>query len=270
MHYLKTVFGRLAYQKHGHGKNIYLLFHGFGQNSNALKPFLELRKPDECFILIDLFYHGQSSWKSISNRLTKETWKTIMEQLMEAENISIFGLIGYSMGGKFSLITYELFPSRISSLTLIAPDGIGTGFWYSMGSFPAFLNPLFKRVVINPKRFFLLVNKLHDMGLVGKSLVKFVESRFQSKTVRAQTYFTWKVFHPLKPDLKKIQSSLNQNPIPIYLFTGKFDKMVSTENLKSFSENVNNLKKIELHCGHNDLIDNAAKYLQKNFPKNAN
>ncbi|MFN3800588.1 hypothetical protein [Belliella pelovolcani] len=39
---LETSFGNLAYEKHGDGPEVYLLFHGFGQNRKAFKEFLRV------------------------------------------------------------------------------------------------------------------------------------------------------------------------------------------------------------------------------------
>lgn len=253
--FLKTSFGNLAYYKYGDGKNIYLLFHGFGQSSKAYQSFLPLRKVDETYLVIDIFYHGQSSWNSVGQKLTKEIWRTILLQLMQQENFEKFHLVGYSMGGKFSLVSYELFPNYVQSLLLMAPDGIKTGFWYNMATFPGVLNRLFKHVVFHPERFFKSMDVLHRMGLLESSFIKFVKSQMLTRTMRAQVYFTWNVFKPLQPDLAYIIRQLRLSQTPITLVTGKYDKMVTSENLEKFSSKVPQLVKIELESGHNTLID---------------
>jgi pimeloyl-ACP methyl ester carboxylesterase len=266
MEFLETDFGHLAYKKHGTGKNISLLFHGFGQNMKVYEPFLDLIKEDDCYMVFDMFYHGHSSWKSIDQKLTKVIWRKILLQLMEKEDFAKFNLIGYSMGGKFCLISYELFPCHVKSLLLMAPDGIKTGFWYNMATFPGFLNKLFKRVIFHPQRFFSIIDFLHSLGLLQSSLIKFVKSQMQTRTMRAQAYFTWNVFKPLKPNLKEITDFLNLNQIPFTLMTGKYDKMVTSKNLRGFSSKISHLKNVELPCGHNTLIEETANFLmlQKN------
>jgi len=262
MEFLETDFGHLAYQKHGVGKNITLLFHGFGQNMKAYEPFLELIKVDDCFLVFDMFYHGHSSWKSVDQKLTKAIWRKILLQLMKKEGFEKFNLIGYSMGGKFCLVSYELFPCHVNSLLLMAPDGIKTGFWYNMATFPGFLNKLFKRVIFHPERFFRIMDFLHRMGILQNSLIKFVKSQMQTRTMRAQIYFTWNVFKPLKPNLKQISYFLNSNQTPFTLFTGEYDKMVTFKNLSEFSSKISHANNIELSCGHNALIEETAGYLK--------
>lgn len=268
MEFLETIFGHLAYQKYGQGKNYFLLFHGFGQNMRAYDEFLGLRKEGDCFLVFDMFYHGQSSWKSIKQKLTKEIWREILLLLMKKEGIDNFHLVGYSMGGKFSLITFEIFPCHVKSLLLMAPDGIKTGFWYNMATFPGILNRLFKHVVFHPQRFFKTMQVLNSMGLLQSSLMKFVQSQMSTRTLRAQVYFTWNVFKPLKPDLGSIIKMIRVNQTPITLVTGKYDMMITTENLKKFSSKISHLQTLELECGHNTLIESTAFYLEKQKASN--
>ncbi len=262
MEFLEAAFGHLAYQKHGDGPEVFLLFHGFGQNLKAYDTFIPLRKEEETYLVFDLFYHGQSSWKSVNQKLTKEIWKAIIALLMQKEGFNRFHLIGYSMGGKFSLLTYELFPCHVKSLLLMAPDGIKTGLWYNMATFPGILNRLFKHVVFHPKRFFKTMDLLNSFGVLQGSITKFVKSQMQTRTMRAQVYFTWNVFKPLQPDLSSIIKMIRMNHTPITLLTGKYDMMVTTENLKKFSSKIIHLENIQLDCGHNALIEETASFLK--------
>ncbi|MCL6257613.1 alpha/beta hydrolase [Aquiflexum sp. TKW24L] len=235
----------------------------------AYDSFLSLRKENECYLVFDMFYHGQSSWKSVNQKLTKEIWREIVVLLMQKEKFEKFHLVGYSMGGKFCLITYELFPNFIQSLLLIAPDGIKTGFWYNMATFPGFLNRLFQHVVFHPERFFRTMDFFHGLGLLQNSLIKFVKSQMKTRTMRAQVYFTWNVFKPLQPDLGQIIKMIRLNQTPVSLFTGTYDKMVTSENLSLFSSKIPHIELIELNSGHNSLIEETSSFLsQKSTSKN--
>jgi pimeloyl-ACP methyl ester carboxylesterase len=262
--FLETSFGHLAYKRHGKGSEVFVLFHGFGQSMKVYDPYLPLRKENESYLVFDIFYHGQSSWKTADKKLTKEIWREIWIQLMAEEKFDAFHLIGYSMGGKFCLVTYELFPERVKSFLLMAPDGIKTGFWYNMATFPGYMNRLFKRVVFHPDRFFRVMDFLHSLGLLQSSLIKFVKSQMQTRTMRAQIYFTWSVFKPLQPDIGKIIVLIRERGTPAMLVTGKFDKMITSKNLQRFSSKIPHLQQVELECGHNDLIEKTAKFLIKN------
>jgi pimeloyl-ACP methyl ester carboxylesterase len=86
----------------------------------------------------------------------------------------------------------------------------------------------------------------------------------QTRTMRAQIYFTWSVFKPLQPAIGKVIVSMRERTTPAMLVTGKFDKMITSENLQRFSTQIPHLQQVEFECGHNDLIEKTAKFLTKN------
>ncbi len=261
MNFLKTNWGKLAYSKSGNGKEVFLIFHGFGQNHQDMLPFEALIAANSRFIYIDAFFHGRSVWKDSDKSLNKTTWGKILSELMIQEDFSEFHLIGYSMGGKFSLLTFEVFPEKTKSLQLLAPDGIKTGIWYSLTSYPRFLHQSFRRVVFKPTRFFKLMEGLEQFGLVETSLSKFVKNEMKTRSKRAQVYLTWKVFGGLKPHLPVIIKDIRKRKTPITLFVGAYDKMITGENLKRFSSKIPHLQVITLPVGHGQLIEEAVNYL---------
>ncbi|MFT7364186.1 MAG: pimeloyl-ACP methyl ester carboxylesterase [Algoriphagus sp.] len=257
MNFLKTKWGKLAYKSFGTGKEVSLIFHGFGQTHQDMLPFEALLSPDSRFLFIDVFYHGRSVWRDQNQSLDKSIWKMIISELMCKEDFSTFNLIGYSMGGKFSLVTYELFPERVNSLKLLAPDGIKTGLWYSLNSYPVFLHQPFRQVVFKPKPFFRIVESLELVGLAESSLTKFVRNEMKTRSKRAQVYLTWRVFGGLRPHLPTIIREIRKQHTPITLYIGEFDKMVTGENLKRFSSKIKHIKVIKLPVGHGQLIKAA-------------
>ncbi|RIW17422.1 alpha/beta hydrolase [Algoriphagus lacus] len=263
MNYLIHPRGKWFYRKEGSGSEVFLIFHGFGQSHRDMLDFDRIRKPGQTFLFFDMFYHGRSQWMDSDRELDRSVWADLIHMLQVQEGFRNFHLIGYSMGGKFALLTFELFPEQIKSLTLLAPDGIKTGLWYSMGSYPNYFHPLFKRVVFKPNRFFGIVEGLRTAGLVEKSLVKFVKTQMETRSKRAQAYFVWKVLGNLQLQLGKIIRLARKHPnIPVTLFIGEFDKMVTAENLERFSSKIPHLRKIILPVGHGGLIEAAANYLQ--------
>jgi pimeloyl-ACP methyl ester carboxylesterase len=174
------------------------------------------------------------------------------------------------MGGKFALLSYELHPERISSLSLLAPDFIKTDLWYSMSNYPSGIHPLFKQVVFRPQRFFSLVDGLKTAGLLQKSLVKFVKTQLETRSKRAQIYLVWKVLGGLHLQLGAIIKQLRKHPIPVQVFLGEFDRMVSQKNLARFSAKVPKLKLLQLPVGHGQLIEATVSYLHQAQEKEHN
>ncbi len=263
MEFFRHAAGKLAYRRLGSGSDVWIFFHGFGQCHQDMLSFDKLRTSKQSYLFVDLIYHGQSSWNTSEKDLKKEEWKAILLSLLQKESIDTFHLVGYSMGGKFALLSYELLPERISSLSLLAPDGIKTGLWYSMSNYPSGIHPLFKQVVFRPKRFFTLVDGLKTAGLLQKSLVKFVKTQLETRSKRAQAYLVWKVLGGLHLQLGTIIHQLRQHPIPVTLVLGEFDRMVSPKNLERFSAKVPQLKLLQLPVGHGQLIEATVSYLHQ-------
>lgn len=263
MEFVRHAAGKLAYRRFGSGSEVWIFFHGFGQCHQDMLSFDKLRTSNQRFLFVDLIYHGQSSWNTSEKALKKEEWKTILLSLLKQESIDTFHLVGYSMGGKFALLSYELLLERISSLSLLAPDGIKTGLWYSMSNYPSGIHPLFKQVVFRPKRFFTLVDGLKTTGLLQKSLVKFVKTQLETRSKRAQAYLVWKVLGGLHLQLGIVIRQLRQRPIPVTLVLGEFDRMVSPKNLERFTAKVPQLRLLQLPVGHGQLIEATVSYLHQ-------
>ena len=263
MEFVRHAAGKLAYRRFGSGSEVWIFFHGFGQCHQDMISFDKLRTSKQSYLFVDLIYHGQSSWNTSEKALKKEEWKTILLSLLQQESIDTFHLVGYSMGGKFALLSYELLPKPIISLSLLAPDGIKTGLWYSMSNYPSGIHPLFKQVVFRPKRFFTLVDGLKTAGLLQKSLVKFVKTQLETRSKRAQAYLVWKVLGGLHLQLGTIIRQLRQRPIPVTLVLGEFDRMVSPKNLERFTAKVPQLRLLQLPVGHGQLIEATVSYLHQ-------
>jgi pimeloyl-ACP methyl ester carboxylesterase len=267
MEFVRHPAGKLAYRNFGSGSEVWIFFHGFGQQHQDLLSFDKLRTPKQRFLFVDLIYHGQSSWNTSEKALKKEDWKAILIALLQQEAIDTFHLVGYSMGGKFALLSYELLPERINSLSLLAPEGIKTGLWYSISNYPNSIQPLFKQVVFRPQRFFTLVDGLKTTGLLQKSLVKFVKTQLETRSKRAQAYLVWKVLGGINLQLGSIIRQLRQHPIPVTVFLGEFDRMVSPKNLERFTSKVPQLQLVQLPVGHGQLIEATVSYLQQTQEK---
>lgn len=260
---METSWGRLFYEQMGEGPEVFLVFHGFGQSHLDMLPFARLIQPGQRFLFFDLFFHGKSSWHDTSVLLTKGIWSKIVQEVSTQEGFTDFHLVGYSMGGKFSLLTFELFPEQVKSLILLAPDGIKTGLFYNLNSYPVYIHPFFKGLIFSPQRFFGIMDGLHSVGIMETSLIKFVKTQMQTRSKRAQVYLTWKVFGNIQLSLGKIIQLARTKKTPIQLFTGKYDKMVTAANLSRFSSKIPHLKAVSLPVGHGKLIEAAVEFLSK-------
>ena len=253
---------QLAYTKSGAGEAVLVLFHGFGQDHSAFHKWVDALKESHTLFTFDLFFHGASHWHSRSP-LEKDDWKEIMLLFLEKENIEKFGVVGFSLGGKFAMITVETFPSQVTELTLLAPDGIKTSFWYSLATYPIAVRALFKSMILHPNRLYRLTKLLRRLKIVDQGLLRFAESQMDTEEKRRRVYFAWVYFRHLKPDLFQLTSLLNQHAIPCRLLIGKYDKVIQAENMKTFVGKIREIQFAVIDAGHNDLIPKSVIYLSK-------
>jgi pimeloyl-ACP methyl ester carboxylesterase len=251
---------QLFYTKTGTGKKSLLLFHGFGQDHRAFQSWVEILNEQYTLYSFDLFFHGQSTWGS-REALQKKDWKEIVDLLLQQENITEFEIAGFSMGGKFALATLEAFPSQIKKMTLLAPDGIKTSFWYSLATYPIAIRALFKSTIMHPNRLYRITKALRSLGLIDKGLLRFAESQMDTEEKRKRVYFSWVYFRHLKFDLNQIAGLLNNKLIPFTLVVGQHDKVIQAKNMEGFVQKIKSKRFEVIEAGHNDLIGKSRNVL---------
>ncbi|MBK0404056.1 alpha/beta hydrolase [Adhaeribacter sp. BT258] len=254
---------RLHYQKLGRGPRVLLAFHGFGQDLSFYEPVAEALRGMYTIYAFDLFFHGESWLAKNHEPLTKELLTHLLERFLEAEQIDTFSVAGFSMGGKFALTVLEGFFDKIHSVFLVAPDGIKTSFWYNVATYPSWLSGFFKRTVVKPQPFFRFVNTLNRYKLMHPSMLRFAAYQMNSPAKRLKIYKSWTGFRLLQFDLPAMINLLNRTEIPMVVFLGTFDKIITAEGIQFFTNALNNCQVITLKTGHSHLLAEVGNYLKQ-------
>jgi pimeloyl-ACP methyl ester carboxylesterase len=255
----------LSFQKTGYGNKVLLLFHGFGQHKqifDALSTELE-----SCYTLysFDLFFHGTSSWNHGEQALEKETWRAILQQFLRENKIEKFDLLGFSLGGKFVLATLELFPEKIDRIFLLAPDGIKTNIWYSLATYPLLLRQFFKSMILRPNRLNQIATFLQYFHLADKGLIRFAQSQMDTQSKRERVYYSWVVFRHLNFDSQQMAQLINSHSIKLTLITGRYDKIITPENMNRLLHFVKDYQLEILETGHNGVIPESIPIITKSL-----
>lgn len=253
----------LHYVIEGTGSKNLLVFHGFGQNRKAFANFSNSFSDYRLYIF-DLYFHGQSTWGQDEHPLEKHLWKKTIELFLQTHQMEKFSLCGFSLGGKFALATLEAFPEKVESIILIAPDGIKTSFWYSLATYPLLFRRLFKSMILHPNRFMAISRVLNVLGITDKGLLRFAEHHMDTEEKRRRVYYSWVVFRHLTFDLKATADVINRYSIALILITGKFDKVIRSENMQELLAHVQKYRHEVLQTGHNGLINGAAEMFGNN------
>lgn len=251
----------LSYRKSGYGNKALLLFHGFGQHHQAFAALSDTLAPHFTLYAFDLFFHGSSIWNEGEQPLEKVMWQDIMLKFLGKHKIEKFSVLGFSMGGKFALVSLELFPRQVEQIILLAPDGIKTSFWYSLATYPLVLRKFFKSMILKPGRLHAVTSMLNTMHLVDKGLLRFAESQMATREKRERVYYSWVVFRHLQVDIHKIAKLINSHSIQLLMMVGKHDKIITARNMNHLLRLVPNHQFEIVDTGHNGVIDRSIPIL---------
>ena len=252
----------MFYRIYGTGEKVVLAFHGYGQDHTHFSG-ISAALPGVRILAFDLFFHGQSVLHKKDLPLQKAFLGELIHQVLQEHQISRFSIMAFSMGGKFALTLLELFPDKIEQVLLVAPDGISTSFWYSVATYPGWLQGLFKQTVVRPARFFKFINWLDKYKLIDSGLIKFAAFQMSNTQKRLRVYKSWVGFRTLTFDIRRIVSLLNRHQIKLTLFLGEFDQVISGKRLQVFARSVRDAELVVLKTGHTFLLHTVATYLRQ-------
>ncbi|HCX22607.1 MAG TPA: hypothetical protein DHN29_11865 [Cytophagales bacterium] len=244
----------LFYEKNGEGEKTLIFFHGFGQNHKILSPWVELTNKQYTIYNFDLYYHGNSSRPDII--LSPEEWKSLFANFLKENNIDHFHLAAFSLGGRFALTTYQLFPEHTRSITLVAPDGIYENFWYLLAVSKGG-NKLFKYFMLHPTVFNRFLKLVEKLKLTSSQMIRFAQKELFTKENRKRVYRSWTYFRPLQPKLNLINDLIKSKKTPIHLILGSKDLLVPIDKIKSKMDKSESVYYHILPLKHHQLIDGA-------------
>jgi pimeloyl-ACP methyl ester carboxylesterase len=258
--YIDFENGGLSYNKFGSGHEVLLAFHGFDQNKsiyNSLQDSIDDRFTIYAF---DLFLHGETYYLS-DQPLTKNNWNTLLMQFLNLEAIDRFSLIGYSLGGRFALITIEAFAKRIDKLILIAPDGITNDFFYRLATRSSLGRKFFGYLIIHPHIVILAGHLLKKIGLLDKRKFGFAKVFLRTVKRRRLLYRRWITLRLISPDLRRISELINANTIDVRFLIGDVDCVVPYSHMQPLTKLLKSYGLSLVKANHTQLIRIVNKQL---------
>lgn len=242
---------KLSYKVYGNGKTAVLCFHGHGRSS---EDFHFLASEDRKIISVDLFLHGDSTFDSsrvYKNLVTADDVEKLLEKLLSEEKVSKFHWVAYSQGGRFTLSVFPRFSSRVSSLNLLAPDGLNDKNFYSWSQRRWWARSLFARWVKRPGELMSITKALAKAKLIRPKIVDFLDYYTEDRERLKLAHATWRGFRKLRPDNNAIRIELDKNNIPFQLIMGQYDQIITVESAKGFLSDISRLDSlVVLPYGH--------------------
>ncbi len=258
---------KLEYFVFGTGKIPLLAFHGFGRHANDFIVFENSFGKKYTLYAFNLFHHGGSQYpedRVEQDTFTKHEFKEMFTHFFTDKQISKAGIMGYSLGGKIALMFTEIFPEKVESLWLFAPDGIKKNFWYFIASNTWIGRSVYKYFLDNPYLFFSMVNGMHKTKLINDKIKKFAMNNMDKKEKRELVYKVWLTFKDTNPNMRLCIQNIKNLNIPVYQFFGKNDKVIKPALGDWFSKKIDQENNFHiLQAGHILLTEKTANYIKK-------
>jgi len=235
-----------------------VFLHGFGQNFEAFSDVYETLEGKYSFLSFNLFFHGESDIDG-NKPLEISEWEALILAIFAQLNIEKAHWMGFSMGGKFTMISAERLPQLFSEITLLAPDGIVMSPWYrfaTQGILGRFSLWVLLKYIPAIRVLVLIFSKI---GLIKSSVGRFSEHQLNSSEKRQLVLDVWLRFRKIWPNEKVWIKNLKDHQIPMGIILGKYDSIISIQKFKNKRKEIPEIHWVELSAGHSNLVQKFAK-----------
>jgi pimeloyl-ACP methyl ester carboxylesterase len=254
---------KLHVSRFGNGDQPILAFHGFGQEGSVYREFEKIVDGTFQIHAFDLPFHGKSSMNLVETGVNKELLKDFFEAYFKLNGISSFILVGYSIGAKFTLNLVNFFPEKVNRLILIAPDGLRINFWYRLATGTSISRRIFRFFMEHPGLFVKFTDLLAFLKLIHPSVGRFAKSQMSDKQNRQLIYDSWVNYRTLNIDIHQLGKVIDLYQIPVEIFLGEKDRVISTDAVKPLIREFHHIKVHVLPVGHSRLIEDTAAYYKR-------
>lgn len=233
-----------------------LLLHGWMGSSYDFYDILPLLSSSYRVIVPDIPGCGLSSKKPFD--FTVESYVAFIKDFADALGLHRFSLIAHSMGGHLAVRFTERYEQYVSSLVLIAPDGLKgeEGVWL----FFAKLGPLVDLGLFLNTRLFISMglrsNVFYDKSKLTDDIINAVSiSALGRDSARTQAKITRNIIgkDPLDAELKLLR-------LPVLLLWGKEDRVLNSKWAYKYKALIASSKLVVLEkCGHMPMTEKPAE-----------
>ena len=237
---------KLSYYTFGSGKPL-LLMHGFAEDHTIWKHQIDYLSKKYFVIAPDLFGVGNSEYLDKEN-ISIKSYAEAIKEIIKAEKIEQFIMIGHSMGGYITLAYLELYPEDLVGIglihsTIFADDENkkqvrrkAIEFIKSHGG-SSFLKTSIPGLYSDVSKFEMEINAqiVKSTGLINEVLIQYYQAMLD------------------RPDATKL---VQATTIPLLLITGKHDQAVPfSQSLKQFHLSQLTYLKILQNSAHMGMIE---------------
>jgi len=237
----------IHYYIFGGGAKTLFCLHGYGEDGSSfafLEPYLG---STYTLYAIDFPVHGKTKWNE-TEPFTPDDLIALLQLIHPYENKK-FSLLAYSMGGRAALHLMQKISLQIEQVGLIAPDGLHKNIWYWITTQTSVGNKLFAYTMNEPRWFFSAADAGGKLGILNKSILKFVHYYLDDSVQRLLLYKRWTFMRKLKPNLATIKKLCIQKNIQLAFLFGEYDRIILSKRARIFRGTKNIHIKV-INAGH--------------------
>lgn len=240
-----------SYLDNQEGDEVWLTFHGYGQEAEVMQHFMKTFRPNARVLSFDLPLHGNTTVKK-RKALGVGDLAELQGKALQETGAQKCSVLGFSLGGKLVLKMVELVPAKLESIVLIAPDGLKTNPMYWFVTHTLVGRWIFQLVILFPQPLLGMSKLLALTRLMNPKIHDFVSSQMSTKAKRQKVLDSWMMFRHIKPSLDQVSKKIWRYKIKPTLVFGKRDRVIHPKLAKKLSgENCKTAEVIMLDAGHN-------------------
>ncbi|HRI19720.1 MAG TPA: alpha/beta hydrolase [Panacibacter sp.] len=238
----------------GNGPGYLFCLHGFGQSGSSFQIFEKELAENYTLFAMDFPFHGKTEWKE-GLLMTPDDLLAILAIIMNenigtVKNHPTFSVLAYSLGGRIALHLLQKVLAKIEKLVLVAPDGLTVNFWYWLGTQTWAGNKLFAYTMKKPYWFFTLLSAAYKLGLLNKSIIKFVHLNIDDENTRLVLYKRWTTLRRFTPNRRTIKRIMKEKQIKVCLVFGSYDRIILSKRSNFLKKNNEQLSVTVVEGGH--------------------
>ncbi|MFM1874935.1 MAG: hypothetical protein RL266_672 [Bacteroidota bacterium] len=233
------------------GDEVWLAFHGYGQEAEVMHHFMMVLRPNARVLSFDLPLHGSTSIYKDRSLSIGDVGELVGTALREVGSTRC-SLAGFSLGGKMVLKMVELVPAKLERVVLIAPDGLKTNPMYWFVTHTLVGRWLFQLFIAFPAPLLAASRFVSSVRLMDPKIHEFVSAQMSTREKRQKVLDTWMTFRHITPSLDQVRKKIWRYRILPTLVFGERDRVIHPKLAKKLSgENCKTAKLILLKAGHN-------------------
>ncbi len=239
------------------GPQLLLAFHGYSNSSALFSELAHAVAPQFTTLALDLPGHGATKWAD-GEVLDYAALRRILTKICADHGVGKLSILGYSLGGRVALSALAAAPEKVASLTLLAPDGLRTHPFVSYVNDSKAGALLLNDVYKNPGRYGKLLSLLRRRKLFSENKYQFFQHHLSNVASHTMLRTSWQALRKLYPKSDTLRKIFAQNGVPVHLFMGVHDPVISLRKGEYFTALFpQNVRLHKLQKGHRLLTDDV-------------